>query len=260
MSYLQLAWLMPNPKVKPPPKAVLRELDVWTLFSEALISLKLPDASGPITALASIEAYFDAAKRQHRRICRARSSIERLLAGKPTATRGSTLFQDVHFYLISWVRIAKLAKFIRDQTRFSRTGLVLRRYNREIQDKTDARDHLEHFEDRLPGGKRHRHLAVPSDLLNMTNRYLTFGGCRVDIGPNSMLLLKAFRDDLYDAVLFDSAEVLSQGASERFSALLRAAASTVHLRRVAKRVKDPKLRKQISRALRGMRKGVQTKN
>jgi hypothetical protein len=237
---------MPNSKVGPPdppkflsqiPKAVVRALDVSEILSATLYSMKSPEVSGPVIALSTIESYFDAAKLQQRRIERAKVSIQKSISNTTGHRRGKNLFYDVHFYLISWARIAKLARFIQQTTKFSRTGLVLRRYAKDLKDRIDARDHLEHFEERLPGGKNRKKLAKSNDLLNMVNQYLTFGGRKLDIGPDSIRLLKSIHDEFVLAILYDSIENLATVDQNRLSDLLSMAASNVHITRMTKKIK-----------------------
>jgi len=238
---------MPNPRVGSPnppqflsqvPKAVVRALDVSEVFRDALTSMKHPAKYGPVIALSAIESYFDTAKRQQRRIERAKASIHKSFLHPTGVNRGKNLFYDVHFYLIAWSRIAKLARFIQETTRFSRTGLALRRFQADLKDRIDARDHLEHFEERLPGGKKQSKLAVPNDLLNMANQYLTYGGRRIDIGPDSVRLLKTIRDEFFTGVLFDSIEVLAQEDPSRLSHLFKRAVAEVQVARTTRKVKN----------------------
>ena len=236
---------MPNLKAGPPnppsfltqiPKAVVRALDGSEILRDALDSMKSPEVYGPVIALNAIESYFDAAKLQQRRIERAKVSIQKPFSHATGDRRGRNLFYDVHFYLISWARIAKLARFIQQATRFSRTGLVLRRYATDLKDRIDARDHLEHFEERLPGGKNQKKLIVPNDLLNMANQYLTYGGRKLDVGPDSIRLLKTIRDEFLLAVLYDSLEKLATADQNRLSDLLSRAASNVHTARMTSKI------------------------
>ena len=242
---------MPNSKVDPPsppdalsqvPKAIVRALDLSEVFQDALSAIKHPEKYGPLIALHTIESYFDAAKRQQRRIQRAEVSILRSFSHPTRIMPGKNLFYDVHFYLICWARIAKLAWFIQQTTKFSRTGLVLRQFKRDLEARINARDHLEHFEERLPGGKKHSKLAVPNDLVNMVNQHLTYGGRRIDIGPDSIRLLNTIHDEFVTALLFDSIEVLAEEDETRLSRLLNAAVSKVHIaqttRNVTRMLKD----------------------
>jgi hypothetical protein len=167
---------MPNTKIGPPrppdilrgvPKSVLRALKASEALQGTLGVMK--DRSyGPYLAFDAVESYFEAAKRQQRRIEKAIARLKKLA---PNRTR--SLFDEVHFYLICWARIAKLTRYIASTTKFRRTGLVLRRYHAELTERVDGRDHLEHFEERLPGAAKHNKLAVLGDLLNMDGHFLT---------------------------------------------------------------------------------------
>lgn len=213
------------------PPFVIRALEPSEALQAALVATKRGQVFGPIIALGAVESYLEAARRQRRRIERARSGLLRR-----TAARTRPLFDEVHFYLICWTRIVKLARFIARSTRFRRTGLVLRRYYAELTERLDGRDHLEHFEERLPGGPRRHELAVPGDLLNMTGRFLTYGGRRIDIGPTSVRLLRSVVAEFRTALLFDSLEALADAEPSRLIALLRRAGSRVQLARVMRRV------------------------
>lgn len=212
-------------------KSLIRALDLSEALHATLIVTKHNQLYGPVIALDAVESYFQAAKRQQRRIQRAKVGLMRRAAG-----RTRSLFDEVHFYLICWARIAKLTRFIAQSTRFRRTGLVLRRYHAELTERIDGRDHLEHFEERLPGGRRRHKLAVPGDLLNMAGHLLTYGGRKIDVGPASALLLRAIVAEFRVALLFDSVEALAAAEPNHALALLRRAGSRVHLARVLKQV------------------------
>lgn len=167
-------------------KTLIRALDPSDALHATLSIINHKQVSGPVIALGAVASYFEAAKRQQRRIERAKAGPT-----KKVTARTRSLFDEVHFYLICWARIAKLTRFIARCTRFRRTGLVLRRYHAELTERVNGRDHLEHFEERLPGGPRRHDLAVPGDLLNMAGYFLTYGGRKIDVGPASVLLLRA---------------------------------------------------------------------
>jgi hypothetical protein len=99
------------------------------------------------------------------------------------------------------------------------------------------RDQLEHFEERLPGGKKQHTLQVPNDLFNIANQYATFGGRKFDVGPNSVSLLTSIVDEFRKAVLYDALEVLATADSKRVSSLFQRAASDVGVARMNKRIK-----------------------
>lgn len=225
---------VPSSKINPPtppdvmvgvPRAVIRAVEPRHALHSALAALKNGGGFGPLIAFGILEDYFEAAKHQQRRIAHAK----RALMKSCSTERIRPLFDEVHFYLICWVRIAKLGRFIAHVTRFRRTGLVLRRYHAELKERVDARDHLEHFEERLPGGSRRDKLAIPGDLLNMIGDFLTYGGQRIDIGPTSVRLLRALVMEFRTAVLFDSIESLAAADPDRAVSLLRRAGSARQL-------------------------------
>ena len=187
---------------------------------------------GPVFAFNSIESYLDAAKRQQRRIKRAREAkFKGILSGRYVH---NNLFNEVHFYLICWARIAKLGRSIADKTRFRQVGLVLRRYSAELKERIDCRDHLEHFEERLPGGKNQKKLLAPNDLLNMNNEYLTYGGRKLDIGHESLILLKTIVAELRDAILFDAIEALAYTDVDSLAFLIQRAATNIQINKLKK--------------------------
>ena len=211
------------------PKVVVRALDPTVALHAAIDLLRPDDGLGALIALGGLDSYFQAARRQQQRIERAKRSV---LKGPPTRLR--SLFDEVHFYLICWARIAKLGRFIAQGTRFRRTGRVLRRYHADLEARVDARNHIEHFEERLPGHPRRVKLAIPGDLLNMHRDFLTYGGKRIDIGPASLRQLRTIVTEFRAAVLYDSIEAIAVDDPNRAAGLLRRAASKVHLARMMK--------------------------
>jgi hypothetical protein len=206
--------VMPNVKIQPPtppswlnqlPKSTIRRLDPDNLLHDALYTMGETHWAGIAAAFMGINSFYIAAKRQQRRIARAR----RILKKEPTGDTLQGIFADVHFYVICWTRIAKLARFLSARLRFRRVGLVLRRYYQDLETMIKARDHLEHFEERLPGGPKQTLLKQPNDLFNIIGNDMTFGGERFGIGPESFASLKAFVSELGQAVLFDSLDYLA---------------------------------------------------
>lgn len=232
---------MPSSKIGPPtyppvlatvPRNVIRALDITSVLKDALATAIPPVDFGPIIALNSVDSYLDAAKFQQRRIERARTAAFKGI--RPRRNMHGNLFNDVHFYLICWARIAKLGRFITDKTRFKRAGLVLRRYHAELRERVDCRDHLEHFEERLPGGAKQSKLRVPNDLLNMINENVTYGGRKLDVGPNSIRLLQTIVTEFRTAILFDAVEGLVTANPERLFGLLQRAVSDIQIAKVTR--------------------------
>lgn len=233
---------MPNPKVSPPqpppfwnqvPRSLWRRLRLEEVFHNALSAIGQPDPYGPIIALSSLESYVEAAKRQQRRIKRAMAAPWR-----PGARSRSSLFNDTHFYLISWSRVAKLTRFISAKTRLRRIGLVLRRYHSDFESRIEGRDHLEHFEERLPGGPKVKRLKTPNDLFNMTNQYMTYGGKRLDVGPDSLKLLLSAIREFRTALLYDSIQAIADADGPCLRRLLDRAAREHRLARITKEVSE----------------------
>jgi hypothetical protein len=193
-----------SPLLRGLPKAVVRRINFFEIFRDALSARGNSDPYGPVIALSTIESALEAARRQQRRIAYAEKSFRTVL--KRSATRILPLkriglvFYDVHFYLIAWTRITKLAEFIEKSTEYREVREVLDRYDSGNKDVKEMRNHLEHFDERLPGGNRRQSLKKPNDLFNLTNHYVTFGGKRLDVGPDSIRLLTGFVEELRHAV------------------------------------------------------------
>jgi hypothetical protein len=227
-----IAWLTPPDFMRDVPRAVTRVLDPSDAFRFALGLLDPGRWGGLIIAFDGVQSYFEAAKRQQRRIERAKTRVL-----KRTRVDVRPIFDEVHFYLICWARIAKLGRFIVQQTRFSRTGRVLRRHAAQFKERISARDHLEHFEERLPGGAKEDKLAIRGDLLNMRGNFLTYGGEAVDIGPASLQLLKVVVTEFRTAVLYDSLDALARDDPRGLDAVFRRAATDVQVARALRRVR-----------------------
>jgi hypothetical protein len=117
--------------------------------------------------------------------------------------------------------------------------MVRRRYYPDLKARIDARDHLEHFEERLPGGKKHQKLADPRDLLNMVGTHMSYGGTRVDVGPESMTLLTSFVAEFSLALLYDAAEALASQNAPALERQIRSAWTELRIRGEARRARLP---------------------
>ncbi len=242
---------MPNPKVSPPqpppfwnevPKWIWRRLELEHVFRYALFAKGQPNPHGPFIALGSLDSYVEAAKGQQRRMKRQQRRIQQwttrtamAAAGRPGAPSLSSLFEATHFYLIAWSRVAMLTRFIRTKTKFPRVGRVVRRYHRDFQSRIDGRNHLEHFEQRLPGGPEVERLKLPGDILNMAGHHMTYGGKRLDVGPDSLQLLLTATREFRTALLYDSVQALVDADPASLELLLHRAASDHHLARIQRK-------------------------
>src|SRR5262245_5982059 len=122
-------------------KALLRRLDAGDIMQEALIATGHPNVNGPVIAWMALQKYAGAARRQLGRVRRANRGF-----GGQVGTSTTNLFDDVHFYVVSWARIRMFARFISRHTRFRQVGLVLRKYHDELESWLHLRNHLEHLE------------------------------------------------------------------------------------------------------------------
>ncbi len=215
------------------PKSLWRRLRLEEVFRDALAAKGQPDLYGPVLALDSLDSYVEAAKRQQRRMKTAMAARWR-----PGARSRSSLFADTHFYLISWSRVAKLMECICATTRFPSAGKVRRQYLSCFKSRIDGRDHLEHFEERLPGRRQVKRLKDPNDLFNMANNCMTYGGKRLDVGPDSLKLLLTATREFRTALLYDSIEALADADGPRLRRLLDRAAREHHVARITKEVRE----------------------
>lgn len=217
-------------------RSLIRSFDVSIVLWDALAEFIPPVAFGPVLALDLIVSYLNAAKRQQRRIELAKP----IAFDKPHSKRrlNSNLFNDIHFYLICWSRISKFGRFISNKTRFKRVGLVLRHHAVELKKRVDCRDHLEHFEERLPGGINQNKLSVRKDLLNLENNYVTYGGSKVEIGKDSFRLLSNIVAELRTAILFDAIDLLNSCDADYLSNLIQKSKSDIQIVKLSKAIQN----------------------
>jgi hypothetical protein len=222
-------------------RAASRNLEPSMVLRDAL-SAGSRNVFGPYIALGEMETYLDAARRQRSRIAIAQRRLARTdsaARGKPgrRPSRITSLFSEAHFYVICWARIAKLSKFIVNATCFPRTKSVRTRYELDLTEGIKARDHLDHFEDRIPGGNRQYELEKdPGDLKNMDGSYLTFGGRKFDLGAPGLVRLRDFVAEFRNAVLVDAFDSLEQLDPDRARTLVNEAESRVRHAKLTRRL------------------------
>ena len=216
------------------PKAVLNRLDLEDVLRFVIDARNKPASLGCVFALGSIDSELSAAKVQQRRIARAKRLMGRNWAAK--RSRGM-LLHDVHFYLICWGRVSKLLKFIVRITQFPQARFVLKRYRTRLDAMIEFRDHLEHFEERLPGGAERHNLKKPGDLFNMFGDLASIGGDRVDVGQASLRLLKLIVSEFKRAVLFEALTRLAETDPTSTVRLIRNAARNAGLARTMRQIR-----------------------
>ena len=105
-------------------------------------------------------------------------------------------FQEIHFYSICWAKIWKMMQVVRDCSGFQSVKLVCRRHRIILERYTDLRDQFEHYDERMPAGKKNQSLSHPGDLGNLSGKGFTLGGKHWDVSPASLAELEKIVADL----------------------------------------------------------------
>ena len=183
-------------------KTVLDSLDP----SHIAMHLRDDDSKAGITlniALSTVESYLAEAAVQQRRIVREQKAIREYMrqvqsdirSGQDWPSRRrrrhrANAFRSVHLYLTCWRMVGRHLDLVSRTCGLPEVRAALRPHRSTLKAYQDMRDHYEHFDERLPGQRNVRRLALPNDLGNFVGHTLTFGGRSIDIGPKSLALLK----------------------------------------------------------------------
>ncbi len=154
-------------------------------------------------AMGGINKYLVAAQIQMDRIWK---GLDKVKEGLDKVKEGSEDFKDslpqafcdIHFYFICWDTILKMMEVLKRCSDYSSVGHVLKKHRKKMEEYREARDHYEHYDERLPGGKWD--LPKPGDLGNIKGSNFTLGGDRWDIGPASLKRLEKIVAELDAAV------------------------------------------------------------
>ena len=120
------------------------------------------------------------------------------------------LVADAHFYFICWDSVANEL----DSLRSNAAGLtapreVWRRYRTSLTKYMKARDHLEHYSERLPLGKRSTWMYESDDTIERVagdpgavrlGSVFTLNGEEWDVSPKSATILSSLCQDLDEAI------------------------------------------------------------
>jgi hypothetical protein len=101
--------------------------------------------------LSGIYSYLDGARTQTQRISENLALYKSQAEGWEKAV--AQAHRDIHFYFICWHSILQRIVLLRDLSKLATPRKILRRYRKELQQYEEARDHEEHFPDRLYGRK-----------------------------------------------------------------------------------------------------------
>lgn len=161
-------------------------------------------------AMMNIERYLKAARLQIRRLkgCHRTIDVRVGKLRKKFESRDFTvkhnrwpmwrLFTEIHFYFICWDAIHSRINLLHTKSGFKPISLVRKTHLAELKRYSDARNHLEHYTERLPGGSRK--LQVPGDLGNLWGNLYSLGGERWDVSRKSLRRLENIVRDLRKAV------------------------------------------------------------
>ncbi len=239
----------------PTPARLLNAIEAQTLLLHVLSG---DDLYAVLLALYNIENYVQGAAMQQARIRRAHRRLRReldqmrRLAENPRAAAPwralvrrsrpggmSSLFRDVHFYLICWNIVGRDLNLVRDITRFPAVRQALRPYITVFRDYKNMRDHYEHFDERLPGRTRSNRLKRKNDLGNLAGNTLSFGGDQIDVGPQSLRRLRQVANDVLLALKLDALRALAQQKPEVAKTILQTAQRDRVIRRLIDSIEPP---------------------
>jgi hypothetical protein len=145
------------------------------------------------------------------------------------------LFADIHFYAICWNAIGRNLTVIRSETKSYGMRCAMRPYAADFTEYKRMRDHLEHFDDRLPGRRGVKRLKQPWDLGNAFGGVYSFGGDKVDIGPQSLLRLRRVVTSVEMALKQEFWQTIVKNRPDAIQRLARMADQDRMLRYLSKR-------------------------
>lgn len=149
-------------------------------------------------AMSRIYAYLSAARRQVRAI----KALEKRTDPKK-ASYSSTMieaFIHAHLYFICWAAIGRMVEVIRRCSRLEAPNSFWKSYRPEFKQYTDARDHFEHYEERLPGGRKSVDLVNPGDYGCLRQGWFSLGGYRWDVSKESLKKLENIVTELDETI------------------------------------------------------------
>jgi len=137
--------------------------------------------------LMMIEKAVNKAIIQHERIAHEDLSLRKIRKPGPKMKRAiTTIFSDIHYYLICWAEVDKLYHTLRKVQPIFKE--VSKNYLEDLAEHRKYRNHLEHVDDRIERGV--------SDLGNLSKGKFTFDGKQLDISDSDLQKLKRFYGEL----------------------------------------------------------------
>lgn len=98
----------------------------------------------------------------------------------------TTIFSDIHHYLVCWAEVSKLYNRLKKTQPIFRS--IPRNYLEDLKEHRTYRNHLEHIDDRVERGV--------SDLGNLSDDKFTFNGRQLDISDSDLQKLRLFYEEL----------------------------------------------------------------
>ena len=156
-----------------------------------LLSADNPDRQNTLRAaiaMSRIFAYLQAARHQVRLI----ETYEKKIVPKKASYSANMIqaFIHVHLYFICWAAIGRMIEVIRRCSGLEGPNKVWKKYRRALESYSDARDHFEHYEERLPGGKMPGKLGSPGDYGSLHKGSFSLWGYRWDVSKESLKKLE----------------------------------------------------------------------
>ena len=119
------------------------------------------------------------------------------------------IFNDIHFYFITWGGIRSMMGVIANQPEFKEANIIFNSHRKTIEHYINARNTFEHFDERLPGCKNHERVkevqaqgASPRKILKGISKkgYYLHSDKKWDIKPSSLKLLEEITQEFIGAV------------------------------------------------------------
>lgn len=133
-----------------------------------------------------IETSVNKAIIQHRRITNEYSLLKNIKRpGSRHRRIMTTIFSDIHHYLICWAEISRLYNTLRA---IQPIFIIPENQMKDLKEHRNYRNHLEHIDERIERGI--------SDLGNLSDGKYTFDGKELDISNRELQRLKQFYREL----------------------------------------------------------------
>ena len=156
------------------------------------------DAMRVTTALAQMQLWVDHARAQWDRYQQDMRELRR--NGQDWPSWFSRARCDVHFYFVCWSHVGKMMQVAVRAAKQPPLTTFWGKTHTKFDEYDKVRDRLEHFDERLPGGKRVNEAVDPGDLGRFDETEFWLGGLSWDIGPASILRLEELASEFIGCV------------------------------------------------------------